>query len=420
MFPHLAQGRFWLSGQMNFVGQANPSFPEKYSGPHSFRATSNSANGGVITAYAGFQLSRSTEVLASGEAAYGLGISSAFGLGGYTNLDAVRDPTLTAEPYLARLLVHQVFALDPNNDEADRGPLSTFSEVPRHRFELRAGKFAVTDFFDTNAVGSDSHLQFLNWSLDQNGAFDFPADARGYTWGIYGEYQSPSWGARFAETLVEGPQNGGPLVWNLRQANNSDGEVEFHRGPVEKTGLVRLLGWVNHGNMGVYKDAINQYLAGITKAPDLSAHPVQVTAKYGFGINVEQAFSPRITAYARFGWNNGETETWSFAEIDQTFSSGLGFLGNLWDRNYDRGGIAFASNGISSAHARYLALGGLGSVLGDGALHYGRENLIETYYTLHLWRGIYAGPDLQSIFNPGYNRARGPVTVGSLRVHVEL
>ena len=82
--------------------------------------------------------------------------------------------------------------------------------------------------------------------------------------------------------------------------------------------------------------------------------------------------------------------------------------------------MAFAANGISSVHARYLALGGLGSVLGDGGLSYGRENLVETYYTAHVYRGLYLGPDLQCIVNPGYNQARGPVLVPSFRTHVEF
>src|ERR1700758_4972169 len=127
-------------------------------------------------------------------------------------------------------MVHQVIALSHEKDEADRGPLSTFSELPKRRIELRVGKFGITDFFDTNAVGSDSHLQFMNWAVDQDGAYDFTADARGYTWGVLAEYQSPKWGLRFAEGLMPGPNNGGPLVWNLRRANTSNIEFELHRG----------------------------------------------------------------------------------------------------------------------------------------------------------------------------------------------
>ncbi len=64
--------------------------------------------------------------------------------------------------------------------------------------------------------------------------------------------------------------------------------------------------------------------------------------------------------------------------------------------------------------------GGLGFLLGDGALRYGRENIVETYYAAHVWRGTYIAPGLQHINNPGYNQDRGPVLVPSLRLHVEF
>jgi carbohydrate-selective porin OprB len=145
-----------------------------------------------------------------------------------------------------------------------------------------------------------------------------------------------------------------------------------------------------------------------------------VTKKYGFGLGIEQSVTPSITVYGRLGWNNGRTESWSFTEIDQTESAGIGFPGLLWKRKDDRAGVAFASNGISGAHAHYLSLGGLGFVLGDGGLDYARENLAETYYTAHVWRGVFVGPDLQYIVHPGYNQGRGPVLVPSFRTHVEF
>jgi high affinity Mn2+ porin len=420
MFPHRAEGRFWISGQLNVIFQANAPFHAEYSGPHSFQSKHNQATGEVATLYTGVQLAHWTEVLGDAELTNGLGLSGVLGIAGFPNLDAVRDPALTPAPYMARLMFHQVLALSHLHNEAARGPLSTFAELPDRRIEIRFGKLAVTDSFDTNSVGGDSHLQFLNWAIDQNGAYDFTADARGYTWGLLGEYQSPRWGLRSLLALMEGPQNGGPLIWNLRRANTSDTEFELHRGPFGKAGITRLLGWVNHGNMGVYQYAIDQYLAGVTPVPDISHHPQQVTAKYGFGVNFEQALSPTVTAYGRFGWNNGETETWSFTEVDQAVSGGVTILGYAWKRRGDRAGIAGASNAISSVHARYLALGGLGSVLGDGTLDYGRENLIEAFYTARVWRGVFLAPDLQFIVHPGYNQARGPVFVPAARMHVEF
>ncbi len=85
-----------------------------------------------------------------------------------------------------------------------------------------------------------------------------------------------------------------------------------------------------------------------------------------------------------------------------------------------RAGIAFVSNGICKPHQQYLADGGEGFLLGDGGLSYGRETIFESYYTAHVWRGIYLAPGVQHINNPGYNRARGPVTVPSFRANVEF
>lgn len=127
-----------------------------------------------------------------------------------------------------------------------------------------------------------------------------------------------------------------------------------------------------------------------------------------------------VTAFARFGWNNGKTQSFAYTEVDQTVEVGVGVMGRRWHRKYDRAGVAFVSNGIGRDHQQYLALGGLGFLLGDGGLRYGRENILETYYTAHLWRGVYVAPGFQRVSDPGYNRARGPVDVPSLRVHLEF
>jgi hypothetical protein len=421
MFPHFKEGRFWISGQANFIFQTNPPFYAKYSGTNSFQPYYEKATSRVLTLYTGFEITKSIEVLADVEEAGGDGLSSALGLAGFTNLDVVRNPSLSKAPYLARLMYHQVIALSQQKIENARSPLSTFAELPARRLEFRFGKFGIADFFDVNSVGGDSHLQFMNWTIDQNGGYDYAADTRGYTWGAMLEYQSPKWGLRFAEALLPTVANGPDLVWDLRHANAENVEVELHRGFLpKKDGIIRLLTYVNNANMGIYQVAIDQYLEGKVTTPEITNHPLQVTTKYGFGINFEQTLTNNIVVYGRFGWNNGKTESWAYTEDDETFQGGAGFAGRMWKRKYDRAGIAFVSNGISKEHALYLADGGLGFILGDGGLTYGRENIIEGYYTAHAWRGIYLGPDLQYIVNPGYNQARGPVTVASFRLHVEF
>ena len=170
MFPHFQEGRFWISGQANFIFQTNPPFYAKYSGPNSFQPYYEKATSRVLTLYTGFEITKSIEVLADAEEAGGAGLSEALGLAGFTNLDVVRNPSLSKAPYLARLMYHQVIALSDTKVENARSPLSTFAELPARRLEFRLGKFGMADFFDVNSVGSDSHLQFMNWTIDQNGA----------------------------------------------------------------------------------------------------------------------------------------------------------------------------------------------------------------------------------------------------------
>ena len=62
----------------------------------------------------------------------------------------------------------------------------------------------------------------------------------------------------------------------------------------------------------------------------------------------------------------------------------------------------------------------MGFILGDGKLNYGPEQIIETYYRFQILAGMEVGFDFQEIFNPAYNRDRGPVSVFSLVAHIEL
>lgn len=421
MFIHSKDGRFWISGQMNIIFQVHSSFPAKYSGVNSFFSRYEKATSHVLTLYTGVKLNQSTEVLFDLETAGGQGLSAAGGLGGYTNLDVVRNPQLSNTPYIARLMLHKVVALGQGTLEVERGPLSLATELPARRLEFRVGKFGTVDFFDLNPVGSDSHFQFMNWSVDNNGAYDFVADTRGYTWGIISEYHDHAWSFRFAEGLMPKVANGIDLEWNLSRAHSENFEFEVrHNFLPGRPGTVRLLSFVNHANMGIYRQAIDRFLAGRDSTPNITAHSLQTSKKYGFGINLDQSLSKSFQLFGRWGWNDGKTETFAYTEIDRTLSLGFGVKGDLWKRKHDRSGLAYSINGLSGDHRRYLELGGHGFLLGDGALTYGREKILEMFYTVHLWKGLFAAGDLQYITHPGYNRDRGPVLVPSLRLHVEF
>ena len=421
MFSHLADSRYWLSGQANFIFQTHPPFHAPYSGPNSLDPNYEKATSRLLTLYTGVRLNNSTEFLVNIEEAGGSGLTTGLGLAGAPNLDIVRNPTISKAPYLARGMIHKVFALSNDKVETDRNSLSLFTELPRRRLEVRFGKFSMPDFFDVNSVGSDTRFQFMNWTVDNNGAWDYAADTRGYTVGLVADYEDRNWGVRFAEALMPKVANGINLVWRPWQVHAENWEYELRRGLIpHKSGTIRVLAFTNYANMGIYRDAVSQFRAGLVKRPDITNHPWHITRKYGFGVNVEQNLSKNLTAFGRFGWNNGKTESFAYTEVDQAFEGGIGAAGTMWHRRYDRAGITVVSNAICKDHQLYLADGGLGFLLGDGALNYGRENIVETYYTAHVWRGIYLGPDLQHVDNPGYNRDRGPVLIPGMRAHVEF
>jgi hypothetical protein len=425
MLPHFKDSRFWLSGQANFIFQTHPPFHADYSGQHSLSPNYEKATSRVMTFYTGVRLNNSTELLVDIEEAGGAALTQGFGLAGNTDLDIVRNPSLSKEPYLGRAMIHKVFALSKDKVENQRNLFSLFEELPRRRLEIRFGKFSMPDFFDLNSVGSDTHLQFINWTTDNNGAYDYAADTRGYTVGATADFEDRNWGFRFAEALMPKVANGIDLVYRPWQVHAENFEYELRHGLIpKKAGVVRLLAYTNYANMGIYREAVEQFEDHTAPQPELipeiTNHPWHITRKYGFGVNLEQNLLPNLTAFARFGWDNGKTESFAYTEVDQTFAEGLGANGAWWHRKQDRAGIAFVSNAIKKDHQTYLADGGLGFLLGDGALNYGRENIAESYYTVHVWRGIYLAPGLQHIVNPGYNRDRGPVLVPSFRAHVEF
>lgn len=421
MFPHSQTARWWVSGQDNIIMQWHPSFEARYSGPNSFKTHAEQATSNVSTLFTGLQLTSTTEIFMHFETADGGGLSDALGLAGFTDLDVVRNPTLGTTPYIARGMIRQIIPLSHETVEAERGPWYLATKVPVRRIELRFGKMGVNDFFDLNDVGTDSHLQFMNWTVDNNGAYDYAADTRGYTIGMLAEYHDRNWAFRFEEALMPKVANGIDFQWNLRRARAENYELELHPAIAGKRNTaIRLLSFVNHANMGVYRDAVANYLAGKTPVPEITAHSLQTAVKYGFGVNVEQQVSRNVRLFSRFGWNEGQHESFVYTEVDQTVQVGGDLAGEGWKRKFDKVGLAVVTNAIKKDHQEYLRLGGKGFLLGDGGLNYGRENIVETYYNVHVWRGIYTAFDLQHVNNPGYNRDRGPVLVPGLRFHLDF
>lgn len=425
MFPHSEDARYWISGQANIIFQGRLPFHSPYQGPNSFRNSAEYKTSEVGTLYTALRRNRSvrysTDFIFDLELAAGRGLSEALGLAGFTNLDVVRNPNLGSTPYIARYQIHQVFGLTDKTVPQEANFFALAPAVPERRIEFRIGKMTLPDFFDVNSVGSDSHLQFLNWTMDNNGAWDYAADTRGYTVGGIAEYDDRAWSFRYGIFAMPTVANGIDLDWAFSRAHGQNGEFELRKSWITgRKGVTRVLVYANRAHMGVYREAVQAYLNGIDPTPTITVHEHFGALKYGFGYNTEQEATENLTVFARLGWNEGQHESFAYTEVDQTVEAGADYAGERWHRPEDKVGIAVVSNAIKRDHQNYLALGGLGFLLGDGALNYGRENIVESYYTWHAWKGMFYSVDVQHIHAPGYNRDRGPAWVGSVRAHVDF
>ncbi|WP_158748454.1 carbohydrate porin [Acidobacterium sp. S8] len=424
VFPHSDTTQWWISGQSNIIFQAHPSFHSPYQGQNSFHGAGEYKTSLVGTLFLGYQPHRNTryntDFIVDVESTGGRGLSQALGLAGFTNLDVVRNPNLGSTPYLARGEIHQTIGFTDETTDSDRSFLSLASKVPVRRLEFRIGKMSMPDVFDINSIGSDSHLQFTNWTIDNNGAWDYAADTRGYTVAATAEYDDRNWSARYGLAAMPTVANGIDLDWAFSRASGQNMEFELRHSLLPgRKGTTRILSYVNHAHMGTYREAVDAYLDGTDATPEITKHEHFGAVKYGFGWNNEQEITQNLRIFSRFGWNEGQHESFAYTEVDQSVTVGGDLRGTDWHRQNDKIGVAFVSNAIKQDHQNYLKYGGLGFLLGDGRLDYGRENIVESYYNWHVKSGLFFALGLSHIDNPGYNRDRGPVWVPSVRMHVD-
>ncbi|MGB8077504.1 MAG: carbohydrate porin, partial [Gallionella sp.] len=185
-------------------------------------------------------------------------------------------------------------------------------------------------------------------------------------------------------------------------------------------GKLKLLGFVNRGNMGSYADAVQ--LAQQTNSVPDTALVRRGSSRSGFAINLEQEVSPGLGGFARASMNGGSKEAFEFTEINQSLAAGLSLRGDRWGRQDDTFGVAAVANGLSGDARNYFAAGGMGILIGDGRLNYGSEKILETYYSYavpaveHLMLTL----DYQYVVNPAYNHDRGPVSIFGVRAHAEF
>jgi high affinity Mn2+ porin len=416
-----------IGAQYTVIVQQQRHLHAPYSGALSLDPTGDTQPTHTIGLYFGWAPVAWGQYYLDVEKFMGAGVSQATGLGGLTNGDVVREGAvgLKKQFYIARNFVRFMLPLGPETVRVDRAQDQIAGNETTTRLEMKAGRMAVLDDFDQNRYASSPRTQFLNWSLWANTAYDYAANTRGYSDGAVLGYISPRWSIKYGIYRMPVQANDQTLESSLGDASGQNLELRLLR-PASGT-VVRLLAYLNTARMGNYREALAIAMASNT-VPDIAADDREGRRKHGFGLNVEQPLADdgNTGLFLRWGWNDGQTESFAFTEVDRAVSLGGQLAGRHWRRPNDRWGLALVSDGLSGPHRDYLAAGGSGFLLGDGRLTYSHEQILETYYQLQLRGPEQAGrvrwlidPDFQYIRHPGYNRDRGPVQVWSLRLHLE-
>jgi len=396
-----SQHKFSLHFQQTSIYQSHGKFDAKYSGDNSLINEEESALSLTSTLFLDMALWKGAKFTFNPELSGGKGLSQAKGLGGFTNGETFRIGNPEPVVYVARLLVSQDFDLKKNRN-----------------LKIAIGKFGLADYFDFNTYSHDPRAHFMNWSLMSQGSWDYAANTRGYTSGIYAEYSHPKFQVRGAFVAVPTSANGPDLDYQYDQANGINLELTkpFQINSTY-SGVIRFLTFRNQAGMGNYDQANTIFGA----KPDITKSRSPFRTKSGFSFNAELTHSDLWGSFARIGWNDGKNETWAFTEIDASASIGFHFYGKLWKRPKDYAGIAWVSNGLSESHQTYQKLGGNGFMIGDGDLNYGQEGILEAFYSYEIPSTKFTlSPNFQYVINPGYNKDRGPVAVWALRVHTEF
>ena len=409
--------RWALGFQATSIAQHHGYFSAPYTGDNSLVGHPESEASLTSTIFFGLRLGSSTQLYFDPELAGGRGFSDTNGIANFPNGEMPRVSTATPKPYIARLYVTHDFGFGDEREMVSAGETQLGGTRPMTRYSVTVGRFTVTDFFDNNRYTHDPRTQFMGWAIMYNGAWDYPADTRGYTWGWVHEFHARRWSLRYASAGMPRTANGLRFDRRVLRDRGDVFEGELRVAPRSHPGAIRLLSYFNRADAGTYAEALR--ITAPNAALDVTATRRIGTLKYGFGLNVEQELRKDLGVFGRLGWNDGKTESFAFTAIDRLATTGVSVTGGSWKRPRDTAASAITVSGLSAVHATYLARGGLDFLIGDGALRYGREAIWESYYSARVLPGVFTTIDLQHVTNPAYNRDRGPLWIGSLRLHVE-
>jgi len=405
-------------GQYTNLYQWHPAFTSPYSGTNSLYAGNNGDQTNDATLYLGYRWSADTELWINPEYDQGFGLSGTVGVAGFPSGEAYKVGANNPYYRTPRLFVRHVFNLGGATQRVDAEANQWAETRTANNVIVTVGKFAVTDVFDTNTYAHDPRADFMNWSVVDAGAFDYAADAWGYTYGASAEWTQSWWALRGGVFDLSTVPNGEKLNQNFSQYELVTELEERHQWRAYP-GKLKFLAFVNRAPMGSYNQALQ--LAAQTGGVPNTAWVRQFHWRPGAELNFEQGLDDDLGLFARASVNDGSLETYEFTDINQSFSTGLSLHGKRWGREVDTVGVAVVVNGISKSAQRYFAAGGMGVLVGDGQLpQYGNETIAELYYAWQIQTCVAMTFDYQHIANPAYNPQRGPVDVFGIRTHLDF
>ncbi|MDE2585363.1 MAG: carbohydrate porin [Betaproteobacteria bacterium] len=407
--------------QATYIWQKKPAMHADYSGPNSLNANQEKSYTATATAYLGFRPWQGGELYFNPEVTQGIPFSGLTGSAGFTNGELTRTAGVNPTLYRQRLFLRQTWSRGGGEEKVDGDLNQMAGTVDKNRFVLTVGNFSTLDVFDDNAYAKDPRVQFMNAGFMAPLAYDYAADARGFGWGFAGEWYQGDWVFRFGRMTGPGEPNMLPIDYQIGKHYGDQVEIERGYSLWGQPGKIRLLGWRNKANLASFNDALN-YLRANPGADPQAIFFVRNSDKfkYGLGINLEQAITENLGFFLRVMETDGRTETYAFTETDGSLSTGFALKGATWGRANDTLGIGYLRNTLSVERRRYLEAGGISFFIGDGALNYRPEEIIETYYSFNVWKGVFLTADFQRMRNPAYNTDRGPANFAAVRFHAEF
>jgi high affinity Mn2+ porin len=411
-----APSSWTLHEQATWIDQGHPSFDSPYEGQNSLTGESQSERTFSFSLFMGYRVLAGTEVYLEPEFFQGHGLSNTLGMAGFPNGEAVKAAFPNLHYNTSKLFIRQTFGLGGETEKVDDDQNQVAGVYDVNRITLTVGKFAASDLFDGNTYSHDTRTQFLNWSLWESAAWDYPADVVGYTAGFVAEWNTKDWALRYGIFMEPTVPNGARLDYRLLDAHGQILEFDRRYAVGDLTGTLRPFVYWNQARMGNYDDTLAS-----PEISDALSKSRAYRSKVGLGLSWDQQLTKDVGAFVRLSWDDGRSESFAFTEVDRSVAAGLSLNGSRWGRKDDVLGVAGVVNGIVTGHQAYLAAGGVeGLILGDGALNYGPEEILEAYYSFQAVKWLSISPDFQYAEHPGYNRDRGPVPIYALRLHVEF